>query len=258
MIEERAFLHAIMEQPSDDSRNLVYADWLDEQGDPRSEYLRLMIKVRQERVNLPDLRLRQEDLSAQLAELQSQLADAWRERRSTPETQECQRRLQKLERQSADLSKEIREQIPPRLQELAASFDPTWLAIVSDPVIEGCGKNGSDWRLRFDLLCDKSWADLSPTGDQNVRHCETCQKNVHFCDNLADAREHSIAGRCIAVDLGIPRRNRDLVPPTMYLGQPSRETLRESYEEDIDPVSEARLDARKEKGGKKGRQKRSR
>ena len=37
MTEEQAFLMAILERPDDDSTKLVYADWLEEQGDPRYE-----------------------------------------------------------------------------------------------------------------------------------------------------------------------------------------------------------------------------
>jgi uncharacterized protein (TIGR02996 family) len=36
MNDERAFFEAILENPGDDSRKLVYADWLEEQSDPRS------------------------------------------------------------------------------------------------------------------------------------------------------------------------------------------------------------------------------
>lgn len=42
----------------------------------------------------------------------------------------------------------------------------------------------------------------------------------------------------------------------MFLGRPSRETVRRSYEEDLDPVSQARLDARKQQGKKKRTQRR--
>ena len=87
---------------------------------------------------------------------------------------------------------------------------------------------------------------MRPTGDDNVRHCETCHQNVHFCDTLADAREHSQEGRCIAVDLGVIRRDGDLVPPSMFLGRPSKEDVLKTYEEGIDPVSQARLAARKQ------------
>ena len=46
MNEERAFVAAILERPDDDVTKLVYADWLEEQSDPRGEYLRLMLQVR--------------------------------------------------------------------------------------------------------------------------------------------------------------------------------------------------------------------
>jgi hypothetical protein len=157
-----------------------------------------------------------------------------------------------LEGQLASLSKEMRQRIPGRLQELAATFDPSWLAVVSDPEIEGCGK-GKGWRPRFDFVCDKTWADLRPTGNDAVRHCESCGKNVHFCDNLADAREHSQEGHCVAVDLGVLRRDGDLAPRRMILGRPSRETMRSTYQEDIDPVSRARLEARKQSSKKRAR-----
>src|SRR5262249_36968134 len=36
----RAFLDAILEAPEDDAVRLIYADWLEEQGDPRGEFIR--------------------------------------------------------------------------------------------------------------------------------------------------------------------------------------------------------------------------
>ncbi|MCI0462063.1 MAG: TIGR02996 domain-containing protein [Gemmataceae bacterium] len=41
MNDEDAFLQAIRANPNDEQLRLVYADWLEEQGDPRAEYLRL-------------------------------------------------------------------------------------------------------------------------------------------------------------------------------------------------------------------------
>ena len=45
MSDEAAFLAAIAAEPADDTRRLVYADWLDERGDPRGEYLRLELQL---------------------------------------------------------------------------------------------------------------------------------------------------------------------------------------------------------------------
>jgi uncharacterized protein (TIGR02996 family) len=255
MTDERAFLMAILERPDDDAAKLIYADWLEERGDPRSEFLRGMVNFRSERVVTSEQRRRHDELSAELAALQDQqrreLQDAMARHRSPPAGPERRRRVRELESQLADLSKQLRRQVPARLRELAAAFDTNWLAVVSDPEIEGCGKStGGGWSLRFDLTCDRSWADMKPTGDDNVRHCEACRQNVHFCDNLADAREHSQAGHCIAVDLGVIRRDGDLRPPTMFLGRPSRETVLETYREGIDPVPQARLDAKQQAGRK--------
>ena len=42
MGDDDAFLRAIADAPGDDAPRLVYADWLDEHGQPdRAEYLRL-------------------------------------------------------------------------------------------------------------------------------------------------------------------------------------------------------------------------
>jgi uncharacterized protein (TIGR02996 family) len=46
MTEEDAFLHAIREQPDDDTVRLVYADWLAENGQPdRGEFIRVQIEL---------------------------------------------------------------------------------------------------------------------------------------------------------------------------------------------------------------------
>jgi uncharacterized protein (TIGR02996 family) len=45
-----AFLRAILESPEDDTPRLVYADWLEEQGDPRGEFIRvqcLLARIRE-------------------------------------------------------------------------------------------------------------------------------------------------------------------------------------------------------------------
>jgi uncharacterized protein (TIGR02996 family) len=38
---EQSFWQAIMEDPADDVSRLVYADWLEERGDPRGEFIRV-------------------------------------------------------------------------------------------------------------------------------------------------------------------------------------------------------------------------
>jgi uncharacterized protein (TIGR02996 family) len=43
--EEERFLSAIRENPDDDSLRLVYADWLEERGDPRGEFIRIHFEL---------------------------------------------------------------------------------------------------------------------------------------------------------------------------------------------------------------------
>ena len=47
MADDESFLRAILEAPSDDAPRLIYADWLDERGDPRGEYLRAEVRFRE-------------------------------------------------------------------------------------------------------------------------------------------------------------------------------------------------------------------
>jgi uncharacterized protein (TIGR02996 family) len=45
MTDEDAFVQALLAAPGDTSLRLVYADWLEERGDPRGEYLRLLVLI---------------------------------------------------------------------------------------------------------------------------------------------------------------------------------------------------------------------
>jgi uncharacterized protein (TIGR02996 family) len=45
MNHDDAFLASIMESPEDDTPRLIYADWLEERGDARGEFVRLVCKL---------------------------------------------------------------------------------------------------------------------------------------------------------------------------------------------------------------------
>src|SRR5262245_4562103 len=64
--QEQAFLDAIGEEPEDDAPRLVYADWLDDQGQGhRAEFIRLQCRLARMDENDPDridLELREADL----------------------------------------------------------------------------------------------------------------------------------------------------------------------------------------------------
>jgi uncharacterized protein (TIGR02996 family) len=67
---EEAFLRAIAADPADDGNRLVYADWLEERGDMRGEYIRLRLKAREPRGRKRVL--------ARACELGEQIDDGWR------------------------------------------------------------------------------------------------------------------------------------------------------------------------------------
>jgi uncharacterized protein (TIGR02996 family) len=45
MSSDEGFLRAIQDDPGDDSVRLIYADWLDERGDPRGEFIRVQCRL---------------------------------------------------------------------------------------------------------------------------------------------------------------------------------------------------------------------
>src|SRR5437588_11672378 len=45
MGDSEGFLRVIAEDPGDDAPRLVFADWLEEQGDPRGEFMRLQVRL---------------------------------------------------------------------------------------------------------------------------------------------------------------------------------------------------------------------
>jgi uncharacterized protein (TIGR02996 family) len=44
-MDQNAFLHTICAHPDDDAPRLVYADWLDERGDPLGEFIRVQVEL---------------------------------------------------------------------------------------------------------------------------------------------------------------------------------------------------------------------
>ena len=195
--------------PKDDATLLVYSDWLEEQGDPASA------------------------AKAEFLRVTVKPAKGGKEEKARSD----------------------------RLQALAATLDTDWLGVVSRMQIENClGKRREDEKaraqpgrgmraLRFEFLCDRKWEDLRATDDQGVRFCDGCQQGVHYCDTITAAREHARQGHCVAVDLGVIRRDRDLSPIRMLLaGRVSPEHLREQQEREApDPVSAERQRRKREK-----------
>jgi uncharacterized protein (TIGR02996 family) len=73
MAQEDAFLQAIREEPDDDRPRLVFADWLEEQGNPRGELIRIQCTLARMHENDP----RRKELRRQERELLDQHANVW-------------------------------------------------------------------------------------------------------------------------------------------------------------------------------------
>ncbi len=46
--------------------------------------------------------------------------------------------------------------------------------------------------------CDKNWDDLSETDNDDVRFCQSCQREVYFCYDDSDIAKSIRLNRCIA------------------------------------------------------------
>jgi uncharacterized protein (TIGR02996 family) len=76
MVDEQAFVQAILANPADDGPRLVYADWLEEREDPRGEFLR----IETARPRIPKKDKRQASFRRRLKQLRSTISSeslAW-------------------------------------------------------------------------------------------------------------------------------------------------------------------------------------
>src|SRR5437588_3706822 len=71
--EEMAFRQAIIDNPDDDTRRLIFADWLEERGDPRAEFIRVQCEL----ARLPDDDERRWELEGREDELLNRYSGAW-------------------------------------------------------------------------------------------------------------------------------------------------------------------------------------
>jgi uncharacterized protein (TIGR02996 family) len=67
MTEHEAFLQAIIAEPDEDAPRLIYADWLEEHGDPRGEFIRVQCALARpgRKTRWADLKAREQTLLAE-------------------------------------------------------------------------------------------------------------------------------------------------------------------------------------------------
>lgn len=209
MHDESDFLNKLLDNPADDTVRLVFADWLDERGDAESTTKAAFLRM-----------------TAQLLE--------------------------------ANLTTKRHVALRKKMQSLAAKLPTDWLAVVSRLQVERCAgkersaKPPSGMRMSmsafFNFVCDKRWDEMAPTDDAAIRHCDQCGENVHYCDTIVTAREHAWKGHCVAVDLGIIRREDDLSTVQFAMvGRPSAAALeKERKRNEIDAVSREREERKRQ------------
>jgi carbon storage regulator CsrA len=72
--EEMAFVQAVLETPDDEGIRLIFADWLEERGDPWGEFIRVQCRL----AGLPAKDERRRDLQARERALWAEHGEKWR------------------------------------------------------------------------------------------------------------------------------------------------------------------------------------
>lgn len=84
--------------------------------------------------------------------------------------------------------------------------------------------------IREGFMCSQRWTELTPTPEQQQRHCQSCQKTVHFCWTLDELRRHTEDQSCVAAPFELVQSfyKRDLESLTKPKAQRSELCVLES------------------------------
>ena len=52
---------------------------------------------------------------------------------------------------------------------------------------------------KFKFQCDQSWNDMETTDNSGIRHCGTCNEDVHLCKTPGDLRLALVNNWCVAL-----------------------------------------------------------
>lgn len=166
--EERALVEAIERDPGDDGARLVYADWLEEQGDDRrAAWLRAEVEFH----------------AAVVAERDAPRANL----------------LVYLRRRSEDPSERARVV----LAGLRETVPMGWIARFARGPIENRRCTSASVRYLHD--CPESWEHLVHAEHPRVRDCQTCGRRVWFCETVAQAGAAAGQGHSVVVEPSQPR-----------------------------------------------------
>lgn len=66
----------------------------------------------------------------------------------------------------------------------------------------------------FRFECPKKWEALTETHNVKIRHCGTCDRNVHYCKTPSELMAAIRKNQCVAVEIHSPKRAK----PSVLLG----------------------------------------
>jgi hypothetical protein len=58
------------------------------------------------------------------------------------------------------------------------------------------------------VVCPQRWDKLAATAHADVRHCDACRRDVHYCTTVERAHERVRQGHCVVVDVREASRYR--------------------------------------------------
>ena len=67
------------------------------------------------------------------------------------------------------------------------------------------------------LICPQRWGNLKKTDDANVRHCQVCAREVHYCRNETALAAAIAESHCVAFVVQAPDKPKKM----KLLGDPS-------------------------------------
>jgi hypothetical protein len=59
---------------------------------------------------------------------------------------------------------------------------------------------------RMKFVCPQEWGNLTETKDSNMRHCQVCGRDVHYCESSFELEKAIAAKQCVAFHTGSAKK----------------------------------------------------
>lgn len=98
------------------------------------------------------------------------------------------------DRADFDSNKRRRDQLRNQIKKLRQGLDDGWLSLMSRSGITCCPS-----KFQFEFECPKTWDQLTPTRQMQVRHCDACDSRVYFETSERIALQRAKKGQCVCL-----------------------------------------------------------